>query len=77
MSCSESGFIDLSTGQECSDAVKYAISFNEKAHFNRKIYGAEYPKGCYILDAGAMYFNSHSSGKNNTKAHNICKKGNM
>ena len=75
--CSESGFGDLSTAQNCSDAVSYAKSFNSKAVLISidKYYGDK-PKGCYILGAGNMVFNTHSTGGRQPSATSICKKGN-
>ena len=78
VACSEVGLSDLGSSEDCSDAVKYATSFNEKAFFSGvEAYSPLNHKGCYILDEGAMYFNSYVTGKNNRKARTICKNGNM
>ena len=74
--CSDSGFQDLSTDKECSDAVNYAKSFNEYAGYVKSGSWAGTQKGCYIYDTGEMYFNKHSAGNNNADMRSICHKGN-
>ena len=78
VTCSDSGFIDMSTAQECSGAVSYARSFNSKARYQSEQSWSSEPKGCFILDDGSMYFNTHSTGS--TTFHisrtSICFKGN-
>ena len=76
VTCSERGFKDLSTAQECSDAVSYAKTFNSEAHYRKEGSLKSYPKGCYILGAGNMVFNTHSTGGRQPSATSICKKGN-
>ena len=73
--CTESSLIDLSDNEECSDAVKYALSFNVDALYGGEVSFSEFPKGCSIYDDGIMYFNSHSTGTKANDALNICKKG--
>ena len=73
--CSDSGFMDLSTAQECSGAVSYAKSFNSGAWYNGEVDWASRPKGCFILAWGTMYFNKHSTG-GRQGAIPICRKGN-
>ena len=74
--CSDSGLQDLSTDQECSDAVNYAKSFNVNAEYKYSESSSSYPKGCYILSGGRMYFNRDSTGKNQAGIRSICHKGN-
>ena len=74
--CSDSRFMDLSTAQECSGAVSYAKSFNSKAYFDVDGSWSRYPKGCFILAWGAMYFNTHSTGGICSSCTSICRKGN-
>ena len=76
--CSASGFVELSTAQECSGAVSYAKLFNSKARYQSEQGWSSEPKGCSILDEGSMYFNTHTTGGNNSHISrtSICKKGN-
>ena len=76
LSCSDSGFRDLSTEQECSGAVSYAKSFNRGARYNYVYSSIERPKGCYIWGDGAMYFNAHPTGGSSSSVASICGKGN-
>ena len=76
VTCSDSGFIDLSTAQECSAALDYAMSFNSQASFLSENSWIDYPKGCVIFDWGGMYFNTHSTGGRTSRVASICKKGN-
>ena len=73
--CSDSGFIDLSTDQECSDAVNYAESFNYEANYKKMVSWPNNHKGCLIKDSGDMYFNLHPIGRNDASIRSICKKG--
>ena len=75
VTCSDMGFMDLSTAQECSSTVSYATSFNVKANYESSLSQAHYPKGCFILDWGNIYFNTHSIGKRQRESTSICKKG--
>ena len=76
VTCSDMGFMDLSTAQECSSTVSYAKSFNAKANYENSLSQAYYPKGCFILDiVGNIYFNTHSTGKRESRSTSICKKG--
>ena len=75
--CSDSGFMDLSTAQECSGAVTYAKSFNSKAYFDVDGSWSRYPKGCFISESsGYMYFNTHSTGRRKSTTISICRNGN-
>ena len=76
--CSDSGFMDLSTAQECSSTVSYATSFNVKANYQNSLSTVYYPKGCFILDMGNIYFNTHSTGGRQYASDyaSICRKGN-
>ena len=67
--------IDLSTGQECSDALIYAKLFNHKANYQYQ--GSWQPKHneCFICDSGEMNFNLHFTGSNQVdSSRSICKK---
>ena len=81
VTCSESGFLDLSSEQECVDAVKYAKYFNEYAKYKKSWYRLDYPIGCFIYsdlktpgEYGHMGFNQ-AQGERNTNVISICKKG--
>ena len=76
VTCSERGLKDLSTAQECSDAVSYAETFNRDANYRNVESLSYYPKGCHIWTWGDMYFNTHSIGGRNSYAASICTKGN-
>ena len=74
--CLDMGLIDLTSAQECSDAVTYATSLHINATY---VYGglwSGYPKGCIINDHGHMYFNSHPTGAKDSSLRIICWKGN-
>ena len=74
--CSESGFRDLSTRQQCSGAVSYARSFNSKARYVYGVHSRNRPSGCYILASGEMDYNTHSDGRGSSSTTSICMKGN-
>ena len=77
VTCSDRGFTDLSTAQECSGgAVSYAESFNSDARYDSEIYSSTSPTGCIIDDSGSMYFNSYPTGDRNSLYSSICRKGN-
>ena len=77
VTCSERGFKDLSTAQECSDAVSYAKTFNSKARYRDEGSWIIFPKGCHIWKiSGNMHFNAHFIGEKDSSAASICKKGN-
>ena len=76
VSCSDSGLRDLSTAEECSVAVSYAKSFNSEARYRNVYSSIKRPKGCYIWDTGAMYFNTHPTGGSSSSVASICRKGN-
>ena len=76
VTCSERGFKDLHTAQECSNAVGYAKTFNSKARYRNEGSWSNTPKGCNIWPSGDMYFNTHSNGKMSLVATSICMKGN-
>ena len=77
VTCSDSGFVDLSTAQECSGAVSYATSFNNNARYDGDVSEDYFPKGCYIWPLGDMFFNSHSTGgvSAGDTFRSICRKG--
>ena len=75
VTCSERGFKDLSTAQECSDAVGYAKTFNSKAIYRNEGSWSNNPKGCYIWTDGVMHFNTHSIGERQSSTASICTKG--
>ena len=81
LSCSDSGFRDLSTAQDCSRAVSYAKSFNSKATWLRTTDNPTNHKGCFIYDTkytGYMYFNTHSTGgRSHSIDTSICRIGNI
>merc|ERR1712110_401638 len=74
ISCSNRGFMDLSTEQECKDAVSFAKSFNSEANYLQMGYFSYLPRGCFIDDYGWMYFNADSIGKRSPVYTSICKK---
>ena len=84
--CSDRGFGDLSTAQECSDAVGYAKSFNRYARYQGSASWTDRPKGCYIRGMGFMHFNTPSTGEesvivygarpSDSAVNSICRKGN-
>ena len=76
VTCSDNGFIDLSNDQECLDAVNYAKSFNREANYIKEVSREFDPKGCFIYETGNMFFNLHSTGRNNVYTRSICKTGN-
>ena len=75
--CSDAGFMDLSTEEECSgsDAVNYAKSFDGNAHFRGVVSNEYIHKGCYMYDDGEMWFNIHNTGGRGPNNFNICRKG--
>ena len=75
VTCSDSGFVDLSTAEECSSAVNYAKSFNSKANYKYAGSSTASHKGCVILDSGDIYFVYITGGEKST-ATSICRKGN-
>ena len=76
VTCSDSGLLDLSTEEECSDAVDYAKSFNSDARYQSEVYLSTSPKGCIIYHSGSMYFNTYATGDRNNSYSSICRKGN-
>ena len=74
--CSESGFKDLYTAQECSDAVNYAKSFNSEALYEFDVHFGHIPKGCYTFDWRSFFFNTHPTGEGSSSTTSICRKGN-
>jgi len=66
--------MDLSTEQECKDAVSFAKSFNSEANYLQMGYFSYLPRGCFIDDYGWMYFNADSIGKRSPVYTSICKK---
>ena len=75
--CSDAGFMDLSTEEECSgsDAVNYAKSFDGNAHFQGVLWNDYNHKGCFMYDNGVMRFNTHNTGGREPDNFNICRKG--
>ena len=75
--CSDAGFMDLSTAEECSgsDAVNYAKSFDGNAHYKNVLSDGYAHKGCYMHDNGEMWFNTHITGRRRSDIFNICRKG--
>ena len=76
LTCSDIGLHDLTTAQECSDAVTYATLFNENARYVEEGSWHYNPKGCSIYSDGLMYFNSHPTGRKKSTTISICWKGN-
>ena len=76
VTCSDRGFTDLSTAQDCSGAVSYAKSFNSDARYQSEVYLSTSPKGCIIYHSGSMYFNTYATGDRNNSYSSICRKGN-
>ena len=79
VTCSDSGFMDLSTEQDCYGAVSYAKSFDSRAYYSHAASKDWNPKGCIISqDNGFMYFNTHSTGGRQYASDyaSICRKGN-
>ena len=76
--CSDTGFMDLSTEEECSgsDAVNYAKSFDGNAHHAGALWDFVHHKGCFMYDNGEMWFNTHVTGGRRSDSTNICRKGN-
>ena len=67
--------IDLSTGQEWSDALIYDKLFNHKANYQYQGSWQPKHKECFICDSGEMCFNLHSTGSNQAdSSRTICKK---
>ena len=86
VTCSESGFTNIFTEEECARSVDYARSFNPKAYYEFEVNWRYKPKGCLILNDGnsgsglnygGMYFNTHITGGAPVKDFaNICRRGN-
>ena len=76
VTCSDSGFMDLSTAEECSGAVNYAKTFNGNARYVTITDNPTNHKGCFIYDSGSMYFNVHSTGGTCDSCTSICRTGN-
>ena len=76
VTCSDSGFMDLSTAQECSGTVSYAKSFNSEATYRGDVHKRSVPKGCYIADWGSIHFNTHNARGSSSLYTSICRKGN-
>ena len=81
VTCSNVGFMDLSTAEKCSGAVNYAKTFNSLANYRYAVSWSESPKGCFITDSGYIYFNTHPTGGENRweikdTDKRICRKGN-
>ena len=76
VTCSDSGFKDLTAAQECSEAVIYAKSFNSAARYQSAVSLSTSPTGCIINHSGSMYFNSYPTGDRNNLYRSICRKGN-
>ena len=77
VTCSDSGFINLVTEQECFDAVRYAKSFNSKIKYLGAKSFSSRPSGCFfILDYGVMYWNTNSRGQGSYSCTSICRGGN-
>ena len=77
VTCSDRGFTDLSTAQECTDAVTYAKSFNSAARYQSAVSLSTSPTGCIINHSGSMYFNSYPTADRNNLYRSICRKGIM
>ena len=75
VTCSDVGFDDLSTPEECSAAVSYAKNLNSKAHFSLFYYRHGIPKGCAMDESGPISF-STDPGKRESSYTSICKNGN-
>ena len=75
VTCSDSGFLDLYSAEECSSAVNYAKSFNGNARYKGVFSSSISHKGCAIYDSGNMYFNPHSTGGRRSDESSICRKG--
>ena len=76
VACSERGFTDLSTAEECSGSVDYAKSFKSNANYRYSFSDNRTLKGCFIDTYGRIYFNTHSTGGRCSSCTNICRKGN-
>ena len=76
VTCSDSGFIDLSTAQECSGAVSYAKNFNSEAHYQFEGSFSGIPKGCIMHESGQIFFNTHTTGGRKSSYSSICNNGN-
>ena len=76
VTCSDSGYMELSTPQECLDTVNYAKSFNSKAIFMAREDNLNRHKGCWIHDSGHVWFNAHVTGSRSSFVTSLCKKGN-
>ena len=76
VTCSDSGFRDLSTAQECFGVVSYAKTFNSNARYVGKQSTTRRPKGCYIWGSGKVYFNTHPTGGSYSSVTSICRTGN-
>ena len=77
VTCSDTGLMDFSTGQECYGAVNYAKTFNSNARYRWELYGDMYPKGCFISESGNMYFNKYTgSARSSFSGISICYRGN-
>ena len=74
--CFGSGCRDLFNAQECSDAENFAKSFNSRAGWDGELWLVDYPRGCFVLDSGDMYFNTHTTGGFSSAATSICRKSN-
>ena len=60
---------------EESDCRKAATSL--KGNFQRKETESAYPKGCYSINNGDVYFNIHPTGKNQKDSAPICQSKGM
>ena len=58
---------DLDTCREAANNVTTNVPTIEKEDL------ADWPKGCYLVSSGTVYFNSHSSGSSNELVNEICK----
>ena len=73
--CSEKGWKDLETENECRSAVNYTQSFAPNAYFHKSGMWAYSPKGCYLGGYNGVRWNSGGDYDIYTWAKMICSTG--
>ena len=74
--CSDEGATTILTADECRSAISKIPKIpnfpNSKIQFMSIQVQSKYPKGCYLLVNGRVFWNNHETGSPNANAHQVC-----
>ena len=72
--CSGANVQKVSSLKQCKGYAAFMAKKHSRFSFKGTEETSVVPKGCYILQGGSFYWNTHSTGSAHSMARHVCKK---